>query len=249
MTNKAGVKSSAKMRAISLMFIVLFCGSIAAAQEEVLEKSEFDSVVARGERALEERLQEGPYRITSAFESRSGANSKPIAAILETFEHAKGVTRVVRYEIILGQKKRYETVLAGGIASTRGADGKWRRDSVSVLTPMSRPETDQRNSIFTHKVISRETKYFSIGARKADGENLETYSSVETSIIVFDVNGNDYETKTTNTYGFRGDGTLTRHEHRFEGFSRSNKTNSDSSFIIRWELDPTISIVGPETLR
>lgn len=237
------------MRALSLLIVLLFCGSIAAAQEQVLEKSEFDSVVARGQSVMQERLGAGSYRITSAFESRGGGSSKPVVTILETFEYAKGVTRVVRDEMITGQRKRYETVLGGGVASTRGADGMWRRDRVNVLTPMSRPETDQRSSIFTHKVISRETKYLYIGARKVDGENLETYSSVETSLIVFEVNGNDYQTKTTNTYGFRGDGALARHEHRFEGFSRSNGARSDSSFLIRWELDPTISIIGPETLR
>jgi hypothetical protein len=237
------------MRALSLLIVLLFCGSIVAAQEQVLEKSEFDSVVARGQRVTQERLREGSYRITSAFESRSGVSSKPVATILETFEYAKGVTRIVRDEMITGQKKRYETVLGGGVASTRGADGKWRRDSINVLIPMSRPDTDQTNSIFPHKVISRETRYFYLGARKVGDENLGTYSSVETSLIVFDVNGNDYEMKTTNTYSFRGDGTLVKHEHRFEGFSRSNGARSDSSFIIRWELDPTISIIGPETLR
>ena len=237
------------MRILSLLFVLLFFGLTAAGQEQLIQKSEFDSVVARGESVLQEQLRDGPYRIRSAFESRGGANSKPVAAILETFEYAKGVTRVVRDEMILGQKKRYETVLAGGVASSRGADGKWRRESVDVMTPMSRPETDQRKGSFTYKVISRETKYFYMGARKIDDENLETYSSVETSLVVFDVNGNDYETRTTNTYGFRGDGSLAQREHRFEGFSRGNKTKSDSSFVIRWQLDPTISLPTLDTVR
>ena len=231
------------IRATILMFVAAFT---ICAQDVQIDESEFDTVVAEGKARLENRLKPGGYRVTSNFTATLGRATNALVSIADTYERARdGSARSIRVEGAPGSPRKTEMLLVKSSGYIREGVGTWTRHALTVLNPMVRPAFGSEADGAAKKLISLDTQYYYLGDRGLEAEELKAYASVEIKKMVYEINGNDYETRTTNTYYFRRDGSLARHDLISTGASQRNGARSEYRFTVKWDIDPMIVVNAP----
>jgi hypothetical protein len=230
---------------ILVCFVLLSCCvAIVAAQERVIDKTEFDAVVAEGNKILVRRKGE-KYRMTITTSAKiigRTQNDWSSKAISEFGSDDQ--TRHHIYASTFGGKARptTEAIVFGKWEYKRAGTDPWSRKAYEAVQPQTQvqPEPLPENPF---QVIETVADYRYLGKQSLGAKQANVYQKIERQNKVNKKNGENTESETKATYWFTEDGTMFKNEHRSS--SRSATMTTQNLIILEWALDPSIVISEP----
>jgi len=232
-----------KIMKILVCFVLLSCCvAIVAAQEKVIDKTEFDAVVAEGNKILVRRKGE-KYRMTITTSAKiigRSQNDWSSKAISE-FGSADQTHHI--YASTFGGKARptTEAIVIGKWQYTRSGTDPWIRKEYEPDQPQAHVALPTESPYQTIETVA-DYKY--LGKENLGGRPANVYQKIERQTKVDKKNGENAESETKATYWFTEDGTMLKNEHR-SGL-RSATMTTQNLIILEWALDPSIVITEPD---
>jgi hypothetical protein len=224
---------------ILLCFVLLFwCVASVTGQEKVIDKSEFDAVVAEGNNHYL-RWKDEKYRMTVLTSSKvigrpqTDSSSKMIIEFASPEEK-----RTVRTSTFGGKPNPiHESILIGKWMYTLVGPDSWTRKEYEP----SRAPADAPESPF--QTLGTAADYRYLGREQLGGKTANVYRKTERQTKVNQKNGENTESDAKSTYWFGEDGALLKNEYRSE--SRSASLTIHTLVVLEWAIDPSIVITEP----
>lgn len=211
---------------------------IASAQERVIDKSEFDAMLAGGY-GHQLKWKGEKYRMTvttsSTFEGRPQTDwaSKSINEY-GTSAETRGI-----YTSVLGGKPNptRETLIIGNWVYTRSGSDSWTRKE--YVAPGPAKEKEESN----YKILSSQAEYRYLGQGKLGDRSARIYVKTERQTKFNQKSGESVETEHENRYWVDATGTIIKNQFNSE---TRGKSTTRTSVTMEWELDPSITFTVPE---
>lgn len=227
------------MRNLFGLLLVLCFAAVAPAQERVLDKSEFDSMVVSG--GNHRRIWKGEkYRMTVTTSSK--AIDRPLTdwSSKMIFEYGPaGETRTITSSNF-GDKVRptNEVLRLGSWIYSRVDNGPWSKKAYVAAEPAKR-ETER-----PFETLTSTTEYKYLGPGNLTGKSVQLYTKIEKQTRVNKQSGETIESVVKLTYWIDEDGTIIKNEYASE--NRGPRVTSQTVITTKWEADPSISFAVPE---
>jgi len=222
----------------SLVFI-LCCVAIVAAQERIIDKTEFDALVASGNNHYF-RWKDEKYRM-SLFTS-SKINGRPQTDWSSKMIHEHGAPNEIRLvsSSTFGGKptSSQESIFFGKWNYSRVENGGWSRKEREAPS-RGREETPES----TNQLVKTDAEYKYLGKEILAGRPVDVYQKTERRTGVNSNNGENVDSDIKATYWFGGDGVMLKKEFRSE--NRSATLTMQTLMIIEWAIDPSIVVTEP----
>ena len=220
--------------------LVFCCVAIATAQEKVIDKTEFDALVASGNNH-QIRWKDEKYRMTVSTSSKAIGRPQNDWSSKMIFEFGSANEKRTVSASSFGGKPNptQEAILIGKWKYARSGDNSWTRG----LNEPSRTRAEAEAPPGTSELIGAVTEYRYLGKSNLAGGQADVYQKIEHQTKVNKKNGENIESDAKATYWFGEDGALLKNEFRTE--SRSATFSTQTLIIMDWAIDPSIVITEP----
>jgi hypothetical protein len=225
---------------ISICFVlVLCCAAIVSAQEKVIDKSEFDALVASGNNH-NVRWKDEKYRLNLTTSTKGTGRMQTDYSSKTIFEFASPTEKRTVTNSSFGGKPNPvgEAILIGKWKYTRSGNNPWTR------------KADEQESNFKGEApegviqpLDSVAEYRYLGKENLAGRATDIYQKIEHQKKVNSKNGETMASEVKSTYWFGEDGALLKNEYRSE--TRSPSLTWQTIVIMEWTLDPSIVITEP----
>jgi hypothetical protein len=229
----------------TLCFIIVFCAvAIGAAQERVIDKTDFDRVVADGNKSLA-RLKNERYRMTITTSAKivgrpqSDWSSKSISEYV-----AADQTRNVHSSMFGGKANpTRELIVLGKWKYARSGTESWTRTAYEPGQTPAQPAAPPPPPDSPYEEIATTADYKYLGKVDLGRRTANAYQRIERQTKVNKKNGENTESVSKATYWFAEDGSMLKNENQFESRAASMTTNNFVS--VEWTVDPALVITEP----
>ena len=225
---------------ISFLFVlVLCCAVLVQAQERVMEKAEFDTIV-NGGFDHKSKWKGEKYRMTVATSStvtgrpQTDFSSKTITEFGPSLE-----TRTINTSTFGGKPNPQREILRiGEWVYTRSANDAWTRKE---YVPSSTAANEKEH--IPHKVLSSEAEHRFLGHSTLRNRPVQMYVKTERRTTLNEKNGETTESESKSSYWVDSKGTVLKHEYKSDN---RGKITSQTYVLMEYELDPSIEFTAPE---
>jgi len=227
------------MKILVCVALTLCCFVIAPAQERVMEKAEFESLVTGGY-AHPSKWKGEKYRKTLITSTKVfGLLQTPDRSSKTIIEYGPGTDSRSISNSVVGDKPNHveQTLRVGNWVYRRSGDKPWTRKEYAAPQAAERPESPV-------EVIEANAEYQYLGPGLLKDKPVYIYVKTERRTTVSKSGGDTRETDSKTTYWIGADGMILKHEYTAE--SRGPKFTSQTVVIMQYELDPSISFAAPE---
>ncbi|HKP68685.1 MAG TPA: hypothetical protein VJV05_05335 [Pyrinomonadaceae bacterium] len=226
------------MKKLLSFAFILCCAAIAAAQERVIDKTEFDSLVASGtsHRAI---WKDEKYRMTITTSSKAGGpsgtdwSSKIIIEYGSTTETRSFSSSVFNSNA----RPTNESLRVGEWVYSRTGDGPWTKKKFETAAQKEREPSPM-------ELIGATTEYKYLGPGTFRDVPVQIYVKTERTTKVGKTTGQNMETDAKVTYWIDSNGTVLKSEYSSE--NRGASVTSRTLITTVWERDPSIKFTPPE---
>jgi hypothetical protein len=209
-----------------------------SAQERVIEKSEFEALVAEGSNH-HIRWKGEKHRMTVTTSSKVPGRSQTDWSSKMIFEYgpAKEIRTVTTSSFGGNAVPRKESLKLDNWVYTRTGNDPWtRKEYVSAGAAKDGEES-------TLKILKSQEEYRYLGPVRLIDVPVDVYVKTERQTKYNQKNGEKAENDIKVTYWIDAKGTILKSE--FRGENRGTIT-SQTSVITEWMLDPSITFTAPE---
>ena len=230
-----------KTMKISVCFVLLFCCvATVTAQEKVIDKTEFDALVASGNNH-QIRWKDEKYRMTVSTSSKAIGRPQTDWSSKMIFEFGSANEKRTVTASTFGGKPNpiQEAILIGNWKYTRSGNNSWSRGS----NEPSRTQANAEAPVAPSELIGAVLEYRYLGKSNLAGRQVDVYQRTERAAKVSKKTGEDIDSDAKATYWFGEDGALLKNEFRSE--SRSATLTTQTLIIMEWAIDPSIVITEP----
>jgi hypothetical protein len=227
------------MKTLSWIVLVLCSAALAPAQDRVMDKAEFDAIVS-GAYGHQEKWKGEKYRMTVTTSSTvTGRPQTDWSSKTMTEFGPSAETRSI-YASVFGGKPATdkESLRIGNWLYMRSGNDAWTRKEY-VPSGAAAKETEES----PRKMLSSQVEYRYLGPGTLTGRPAHVYVKTERRTTLNEKSGETAEIESKNTYWVDAKGTILKSEFRSE--HRGNNT-MQTSVIMEWELDPSITFNVPE---
>ena len=222
------------------LVLVSCCVAIVSAQERVLEKAEFEALVAEGG-IHPFRWKDEKYRMTVTSSSKLIGRRQTDWASKMVVEFGPGKeTRTVSTSSYGGSAyPTKETLTLGNWIYSRTGNDPWTRKEKAPVGAATKGEES------TLKVLSSQVEYRFAGQSSLRNSLAHVYVKTERQTKYNEKNGETFETDTRTTFWIDAAGMIIKQEFKAE---TRGKFTSQTSVIFEWMLDPSITFTAPEVV-
>ena len=227
------------MRTVFGLILLLCFVAIASAQDQVIDKAEFDSIVAKGNNHRSVWKGE-KYRMTVTTSSKALGRPQTDWASKIMVEYGSGDEFRSINSSTFGEKKNptNESLRIGSWLYSRVDTGSWTKKTYSAPeAPKNKPESYV-------ETISSTVEYKSLGTGTLMGKPVRIYAKTERENVVSKQTGETSDRVLKVTYWIDENGTILKNE--FASESRGPRAQTQTLITTLWELDPSISFSIPE---
>jgi len=217
---------------------VLCCVVIVPAQERVMEKAEFDKMLADGNSHRLKWAGE-KYRMIVTTSSKAIGRPQTDYSSKMIIEHGPSTeTRIVNTSVFgANPATTFESIRLGNWLYTRSGGGTWTRKEYAASA------ASKENDEAEYPVLSSKAEYKYIGEGKLIDKRVQIFSATERTTRINNKTGETWETDSKITYWVDEKGLILKSD--YTGDNR-RKVPSQTSVIMEWQLDPSITITAPE---
>jgi len=225
---------------ISVCLVLLSCCvAIVTAQDKVIDKTEFDAVVAAGNNHYL-RWKDEKYRMTVSTSSKMTGRHQTDWSSKIIMDIGSPTEKRTVSTSSFGDKPNptQEAIMIGKRKYARSGNGPWTQKADGPP-----PVQAEAPSESTTQLLETVAEYRYLGKENLAGRATDIYQKTEHQTKVNKKNGENIESDTKGTYWFGEDGALLKNEYRSE--SRSATQTTQTQVIIEWAIDPSIVITEP----
>ncbi|HUR97621.1 MAG TPA: hypothetical protein VMZ26_06075 [Pyrinomonadaceae bacterium] len=228
---------------ILITLLLVFCfAAIGLAQERIIQKAEFDSVMTEGGKH-QLKWKGEKYRMTVTTTSKALNRPQTDWASRMIFEYGPANEYHSVTTSAFGGKATpaKEFIKVGSSSYARSGDGSWGRivDSPASAGQTEKPETPTR-------VLTNEVEYRHLGAGSINDKPVQIYLKSERKTYETE-KGEKFESDVKTRYWIGADGLFLKSELASE--NRGTAVTSRNLITTEWELDPTIKFTAPEVVQ
>jgi len=227
---------------ISFCFVLVFCCvAIVAAQEKIIDKSEFDAVVAESNKILVRGKNE-KYRMTVTTSAKIIGRTQNDWSSKTISEYVSANRTRSVYDSTFGGKPTptKEAIVIGEWKYMRAGTDPWSRKANEPTQPQAQPASPPENPF---QVIETVAEYKYLGKENLGGRPASVYQKIERQTKVNQKNGENTESETKATYWISEDRTMFKNEYRFA--SRAASLTTQNLIIMEYAIDPSLVITEP----
>ena len=226
------------MKKLLSFAFILCCAVIAAAQERVIDKSEFDSLVTSGSRH-HVIWKDEKYRMTVTTSSKAAGRPATDWSSKIVIEYGTpGETRSFSSSTF-GEKVNptSETLRVGEWTYSRTGDAAWKKKKYEAPVQKEREPGPM-------ELIGATTEYKHVGTGTFMDKPVQIYVKNEKATRVSKAKGETTESDVKVTYWIDANGTVLKNEYSSE--NRGPSVTSRTLITTTWERDPSIKFTVPE---
>lgn len=208
------------------------------AQERVLDKAAFDSMMAAGH-DHKVKWKDEKYRLTVTTSSKVTGRPQTDHSSKNVTEFGPSMETRTIYTNVFGGKAGAprESLRIGNWWYVRTGNDPWTREEyVALKAPAKKEETSR-------KVLSSNAEYKYLGKGMLGARPVQIYVKTERQTTLNEKSGETGETASKNTYWIDGKGMILKSEFTSE---YRGKNVMHTSVTMEWDLDPTITFIAPE---
>ena len=226
------------MKILICVALTLCCFATVPAQERVIDKTEFESLVSEGQKHPLKWKGE-KYRMTVTTSSKAVGRPQTDWSSKIIAEYGLATENRSITSSTFGDKANptNEVLRVGNWVYRRSGNEAWTRKEYAESKAPERRESPVQ-------ILETDSQYKCVGPGLLGDKPVQIYVKSERQTKVDKQSGNPIESDTKATYWVDSNGIVLKHEYISE--SRGSKVTSQTRIVMQWELDPSISFVPPE---
>jgi hypothetical protein len=225
------------MKILPCVLLTLCCLVNVPAQERVMDKTEFESLVSD---AQKHRLiwKDEKYRMTVTTSSKAVGRPQTDWSSKIIVEYGPGTDNRSISSSVFGDKVNptEEALRIGNWVYRRSGDKPWTRKEYAAPKAPERPESPVQ-------VLETDSQYKYVGPGLLGDKPVQIYVKTERQTKVGNKSGDSMQTDIKVTYWIDTNGTLLKSE--FAAETRGSNVTSQTQVVTLWERDASISFVEP----
>ena len=226
------------MKILFCLVLALCSVVIVPAQERVMEKAEFDKILAEGQTHRLKWAGE-KFRMTVTTSAKTIGQPQTAYSSKMIIEFGPSMeTRTVNTSVF-GENpaKKFESMRLGNWVYRRSEDGPWTRKEYAE------PTAGKENQDTDYPVLSSKAEYRYLGEGKLMDKRVQVFVTTDRQTRIDQKTGDTRETESKTTYWVDETGLIVKSD--FIANSRG-KVTSQTSVIFEYQLDPSITFTAPE---
>ena len=227
------------MKTLFYLVLVFCCVGIAPAEERVMDKTEFDTMVTEGHNH-QLKWKGEKYRMSVTTSSKVVGRPQTDHSSKAIIEYGPSIGSRTLTTSMFGDKppSTRETVRVGNWVYSRSGNDAWtRKEYVASGSTRESPEESP------YKLLSSQAEYRYLGPGKLMDKPAQIYVKTERQTKVNQKSGETSETDNKTTYWIDAKGLILKSEFSAE---HRGKITHLTSVTMEWELDSSIAITVPE---
>jgi hypothetical protein len=227
------------MKTLFWILLVFGCAILVPAQERVMDKTEFDAIVTGGY-DHKVKWKGEKYRMTVTTSSTVAGRPQTDHSSRNLTEFGSSMETRSIYSTVFGGKPSapQESMRIGNWSYTRSGNDKWTRKEYVPSSATTKEREESRRKIF-----SSQAEYKYLGQSTLMDRPAHIYVKTERQTTLNEKSGESAEIESKNTYWVDANGTILKSEFRSE---TRGKNTMQTSVIMEWELDTSITFIVPE---
>jgi hypothetical protein len=226
------------MKILFSLVFVFCCTVIVQAQEHVIDKAEFDAIVAQGN-THKLKWSGEKYRMTVTTSSKTIGRPQTDYSSKMVFEFGPptDVRTITTSMFGANPAKVWQSMRIGDLVYTRSGDDPWRRKEYAPPVP------SKESAESPYKVVTSQAEYKYIGQGTVTDTPVQGFVKTERATKVNQTTGENAESESKIIYWIDAKGLIRKSEYTSE---HRGKFTSQTSVIMEWQLDPSIAFTAPE---
>ena len=226
------------MKILSCVVLTLCALATVPAQERVMDKTEFETLVSEGQKHPVKWKGE-KYRMIVTTSSKAVGRPQTDWASKIIVEYGPAAEHRSVSSSTFGDKANptQETLRVGNWVYRRSGNEPWTRKEYAESKAPERPESPV-------EILETDAQYKYLGPGSLVDKPVHIYVKAERQKKVDKKSGNTIETDSKVTYWVDSSGMVLKLE--FTAESRATNVTSQTRVMTLWELDPSISFVAPD---
>jgi hypothetical protein len=224
------------MKILFSLVFVLCCAVIIPAQERLIDKAEFDTMVAQGNT---HKLKWEKYRMTVTTSSKTIGRPQTDYSSRMVIEYGPATDTRTSTTSVFGANpaKGWQSMRIGNWVYTRSGDGPWSRKEYALQAPA------KESAESSYKVLTSQAEYKYLGQGTVMDTPVQGFVKTQRETKINQTTGENAESDSKMTYWVDAKGMILKSEYTSE---HRGKFTSQTSVTMEWQLDPSITFTAPE---
>ena len=230
------------MKTLFWFVLVSCCVGAVSAQERVIEKAEFDTMLTQGNsHGIKWKGEKYRMTVTTSAKVIGRPQMDHSSKSIHEFGSSSDSRSMTTSVFGSNSASTGESIRIGNWIYTRFGKDAWSRKEYAIATPAPAKESADMG----FEILSSQAEYRYLGEGKLVDKPVQMFAKTERQKKVSRSSGETSETESKNIYWVDPNGMILKSEYTSE---TRGKFTSHISVVIEWQLDPSITLTAPEVV-